>query len=94
MKLMNPKFVEIATDKQTTGLGHVTVKDMKEMMILSPPNEVRERFEQIANSLFEKIKLNLSESQTLAELRDTLLPKLMSGEISVKDAERQVEGAI
>lgn len=94
MKLLNPKFVEIATDKQTTGLGHVTVKDMKEMMIVSPPNEVRERFEQIANSLFETIKLNLFESQTLAELRDTLLPKLMSGEIRVKDAELEVEAAV
>ena len=94
LKVLNPKFIEIATDKQTTGLGHVTVKDMKEMLIISPPDEVRECFEQIANSLFEKIKLNLSNSQTLTELRDTLLPKLMSGEIRLKDAEREVEAAI
>ena len=94
LKVLNPKFIEIATDKQTTGLGHVTVKDMKEMFIISLPNEVREFFELIANSLFEKIKLNLTKSQTLTELRDTLLPKLMSGEIRLKDAEREVEAAV
>ena len=37
---------------------------------------------------------NLIENQTLAELRDTLLPKLMSGEIRVKDAEHAVEAAV
>jgi len=67
---------------------------MKEMFIISLPNEVRECFELIANSLFEKIKLNLTKSQTLTELRDTLLPKLMSGEIRLKDAEREMGAAI
>jgi len=45
-------------------------------------------------SLLTKITTNISENQTLAELRDTLLPKLMSGEIRVKDAEREVEAAV
>ena len=36
----------------------------------------------------------ISENQTLAELRDTLLPKLISGEIRVKDAEQKVEAAL
>ena len=43
---------------------------------------------------FEKILTNTAENQTLAKLRNTLLPKLMSGEIRVKDAEREVEGAL
>ena len=37
---------------------------------------------------------NSIENQTLAELRDTLLPKLMSGEIRVADAKREVEAAV
>jgi len=44
--------------------------------------------------LVKKIIENSLESRTLAELRDRLLPKLMSGEIRVKDAEKMVEDAV
>ena len=44
--------------------------------------------------LLEKQTQNSIENKTLAELRDTLLPKLMSGEIRVKDAEQEVEAAV
>ena len=37
--------------------------------------------------LFDKVQANEQENQTLAEMRDLLLPKLMSGEIRLKDAE-------
>jgi type I restriction enzyme S subunit len=48
------------------------------------------------NSLLLPIlkKANNNENIVLAELRDTLLPKLMSGEIRVKDVEREVEAAV
>jgi type I restriction enzyme S subunit len=46
-----------------------------------------------ADRSFEYLKALGSESESLAELRDTLLPKLMSGELRVKDAERIVEDA-
>ena len=45
-------------------------------------------------SLLNKMTSNIAENQTLAELRDALLPKLMSGEIRVADAEREVEVAV
>ncbi len=40
------------------------------------------------------IAANHHQNETLAELRDTLLPKLMSGEIRVKDAESEMEAAV
>lgn len=43
--------------------------------------------------IFESIKSNARASETLSALRDTLLPKLISGELRVKDAERFQEGA-
>ena len=49
---------------------------------------------QKTSPIVENFLSNQKENQTLAELRDTLLPKLMSGEIRVKDAEREVEAAI
>jgi type I restriction enzyme S subunit len=56
-----------------------------------PPATLLQEFESTACSLFDQIKANVNESQTLAQTRDLLLPKLMSGEIRVKDAERAVE---
>jgi type I restriction enzyme S subunit len=47
-----------------------------------------ERFSELVRPLMDRIAANRSESCTLAALRDTLLPKLMSGEICVRDAER------
>jgi type I restriction enzyme, S subunit len=57
-------------------------------------NSILDQFEKTAASLYEKIAANHHQNETLAELRDTLLPKLMSGEIRVADAEREVEAAL
>ncbi len=52
-----------------------------------------DRLESIVAPLLEQVELRLRENQSLAQLRDTLLPKLMSGELRVRDAERMVEDA-
>ena len=44
--------------------------------------------------MFDLIEENSRQSTTLANLRDTLLPKLLSGEITVPEAESQIETAI
>tara|TARA_B110000211_G_scaffold182785_1_gene207013 strand:- start:822 stop:2075 length:1254 start_codon:yes stop_codon:yes gene_type:complete len=59
-----------------------------------PAEKVVSVFETLSDSLFQKITANEKENQTLATLRDTLLPKLMSGEIRVSDAEQEVEAAV
>ena len=56
-----------------------------------PLQPLLRKFDLIANSITDKDFANEEESRTLAELRDRLLPKLMSGEIRVKDAEKLVE---
>jgi type I restriction enzyme S subunit len=50
-------------------------------------------FDQAACVAFDHMKSLGAEARTLAELRDVLLPKLMSGEIRVRDAEKEVEDA-
>ena len=62
--------------------------------VVIPPKSVASAFGALGQNWFSKIRCNAAESKTLAELRDTLLPKLMSGEIRVADAEREVEKAI
>ena len=65
-----------------------------DMNVVIPSSELIDAFSNHVGTMHEKIIENQKENQTLAELRDTLLPKLMSGEIRVKDAEREVEAAI
>jgi len=52
------------------------------------------RLNSILSPMFAKLQSAIHESHTLASLRDTLLPKLMSGEIRIKDAEKIVEGSV
>ena len=67
---------------------------MKRIPIVVPTQPILSAFSDRVLPLFNKRRLNIEENQTLANLRDTLLPKLMSGEIRVKDAEREVEAAV
>ncbi|HIJ80754.1 MAG TPA: restriction endonuclease subunit S [Desulfuromonadales bacterium] len=56
--------------------------------VILPCHSVLTKFSQITAPLFEKMGQNNNESQTLAAQRDTLLPKLLSGEVRVKDVEQ------
>lgn len=47
-------------------------------------------FEKKVEPWFQKVKTNTNENQTLTQVRDTLLPKLISGEVRLKDFEKQV----
>lgn len=63
----------------------VNSKTIKGMMILSPPADVIKTFSINTKPLFEKIRILQQESRRLTTLRDTLLPRLMSGELKVND---------
>jgi type I restriction enzyme S subunit len=56
-----------------------------------PPKPLVTAFTEQIRTLVERIIANVHECRTLAALRDTLLPKLLSGEIRVKEAEKVVE---
>lgn len=58
--------------------------DIKEIRVFMPDKERLDSFENLANSIFAKINSNQKQIQLLQKLRDTLLPKLISGEIRVK----------
>ena len=72
----------------------LTQTTLKNQNIIDPSKGLISAFHQNTKTLFKKILANDKENKTLAELRDTLLPKLMSGEICVADAEREVEPVV
>ena len=72
-----------------TGTGttqqQLTVPDFRKTEILVPTQEIVTLFTATVEPIFEKIWANQIENEKLSSLRDTLLPKLMSGEIDVAD---------
>ena len=63
----------------------ITQSDMKKVSILIPDKDTLMNFEVLVGQLMEQYQTNLLENDKLAELRDTLLPRLMSGELDVSD---------
>ncbi|WP_069854606.1 restriction endonuclease subunit S, partial [Staphylococcus equorum] len=70
-------FIGIANDKATT-MGHINRKHLSHAKILIPNDQTLERFSRTFDDLLEKELSVSKESKRLTELRDTLLPKLMS----------------
>ncbi|MFZ3138290.1 MAG: restriction endonuclease subunit S [Thermodesulfovibrionales bacterium] len=66
--------------------------DVHSLETTLPPLELIDRFESLTLPMFRKIKENRNQIQTLTGLRDSLLPKLMSGEVRVKDTGEQHNG--
>lgn len=66
----------------------ITTQTFESTEVLLPPKELRMHFDLAVKPYFQTILANLRQCRTLATLRDTLLPKLLSGEIRVSDAEK------
>ena len=74
----------------STGQTELSRKHLGELSVCLPPSKIQKFVEDIFFSYAEKVNFNLGQSDTLAKIRDTLLPKLMSGELRIADAEKLV----
>lgn len=72
----------------------VPPKALAGIQVTSPSENVVEAFGTITGRWFERIQTLAAENETLATLRDTLLPRLMSGELRVREAREQVEDVV
>ena len=64
---------------------YLTLKVLRSFPFLYPTRDVLNEFNSIVSNYFEMIQNNIIENQTLTTLRDALLPKLISGEVRVKE---------
>ncbi len=62
-----------------------------DMDLLQPFEYLIFKFVNVVEPIFQRCNLNIIESKTLSEIRDTLLPKLLSGEIDVGEMELLLE---
>lgn len=76
------EFIHIAKAKATT-MGHIQRKHLANAKVLVPSKEDMDKMDKVLNPVIEQIINQKKEIMTLTQLRDTLLPKLMSGKIRV-----------
>lgn len=93
LRHLKPVFTEMARNKQTTGLGHVTVADMKALRIAMPSFPVLQNWSELADPLVEQAFVVRQKIQALADLRDALLPRLISGQLRLPEADALLQDA-
>ncbi len=72
--------------KQGAVLSNMNKEEFSEILILDAPEDMKKIFTSKVKSIFEKIKSNTKQNQQLTKLRDWLLPMLMNGQVTVKEA--------
>lgn len=83
-----------ALGEGSTGQTELSRERLGKLLVLVPDRASQTRFDGTVAPLRRQAAQNQDESLTLAALRDTLLPKLLSGELRVPEAERAVEAAL
>jgi type I restriction enzyme S subunit len=85
------EFRRIAEGKATT-MGHIQRAHLTNAKVLVPPVSLLKAMDNIFNPLVSKMISNAISMKTLASLRNTLLPRLMSGKLNLSEIEEQLEG--
>ena len=90
------EFREFAIQSMTgsSGRQRVPAESLSHFQVVVAPDTIAKMFGNAIAPLFTRVSIAADESRALAALRDTLLPKLISGDLRIKDAERFVERAI
>lgn len=80
-----PHFQQIAASKATT-MGHIQRKHLTEAKVVVPTDTVMRAANEVFEPLLRQLITNALQAQTLATLRDTLLPRLISGQLRLPEA--------
>ena len=81
--LIKPELEYVQSYKTGTTVSHLGKSDIDRFRFVTPPLEVIKSFSNIVDCMLKEVVNRSKESRRLAELRDTLLPRLMSGELSM-----------
>jgi type I restriction enzyme S subunit len=93
---ISPAFQAEIVDRVTGSTGsrqRVTPSEIAILPVVCPPAELIERFSMAVHPALKRKAAMLREALSLSELRDALLPKLMSGELRINGSARIVERA-
>lgn len=79
---------EIKSRASGTTFAEISKASFRPIRALAPHDDVMSAFHRIVSPIYERMHISSKETLLLEELRDTLLPKLISGELRIPDAER------
>lgn len=88
------KTTDLASMDVGSAIPSLTTELLNRIELIIPDQQIIDRFDAFVTGWFNQMDANKKENQTLITLRDTLLPKLISGAVRVKDAERTVAHAL
>jgi type I restriction enzyme S subunit len=88
---LRDKVDELSQSTHGTVFDTVTRDTFKVVDAVIPPEIVTRKFDEAVSPFLGRILSNLLECRALADLRDTLLPKLISGEVRVPLSQRPAE---
>ena len=92
--LKSPKMqLYLAARLAGTTQKYLSLTALREMRLLMPTEPILVEFSKIVSPLFDGVQRNHEQAQTLATLRDTLLPRLISGQLRLPDVELQIQKA-
>ena len=84
-------MAEIESRATGTTFAEISKQNFRPIRVVLPPKELMAAFTEKVAPLYAQIAANIHQSHTLAILRDTLLPKLLSGELKIQETEKMVE---
>ena len=93
MLSVSPKGQEIRAYSNGTTVNMLPMDALEIPEVCVPHDQIVSAFDKIVAPMFTRKESLVVENQTLAALRDALLPRLMSGELRVGEAQKQVEAA-
>ncbi|MBD1261996.1 restriction endonuclease subunit S [Maribacter polysiphoniae] len=77
-----------------SAIPSLTTKLLNSLEVILPSSQVLSKYEENTTRLYEQIWANENENKTLTQLRDTLLPKLISGEVRLKEFEEKITAVL
>ena len=80
-------------DGEGTVFGSINQTELKSLDVIAPSQEIMKKFNEIASPIDERLKCNTEQINTLTVIRDKLLPRLISGKITIQKAEKMLEEA-
>ncbi len=82
------KGLDFASMNVGSAVPSMTTKVLNELSVILPNDRVLKKFDDILKTYFKNLLANINQNSNLINIRDTLLPKLISGELRVADAEK------
>ena len=79
------KELDIASMNVGSAVPSMTTKVLNELIVLNPNNTILSKFDEVVSAFYETLNFNNQEVKELTNLRDTLLPKLISGELEINE---------